>query len=549
MRKLKYKFSAKVVATSIFALAVLVLFLCGCFAVGCYAIGGYAMSGTQELVEYAEAYADFQGMNAQEEAYFLTFIKLLYDFRWWAIVLICLSFLLSVAAFVFLMCGAGHRDGSSDPTLSYLDRIPLDITFLAVSMLILLIWSYVGSELLYFAVWRPDELVFEMIVFSLLATFTALLCLHFFRTLAARVKVGHWWRNTVVYTVCRLIWIGLRWLGGFFLRFFRSISIVWRAAVCVFSVIIIFFVLAIRALYDGFAFFLLIFAAFLILACTVLAAAQMKRLREAGGKLASGDFDYKTDTSHLFWDFKKHAEDLNSTADGMSLAVEERTRSERLKAELITNVSHDIKTPLTSIVNYVSLLKTARDEETRQQYLEVLSRQAQRLKKLTEDLVEASKASTGSLPVELVPTNSTELVNQAVAEYSQRFADSRLEIVFDPPENPVTVLADGRHLWRVLDNLFSNAIKYAMPGTRIYVDIFSGAGEAVIAVKNISREKLNVSPQELMERFVQGDPSRHTEGSGLGLSIARSLTELMGGSFDIQIDGDLFKAVISLRTP
>ena len=163
------------------------------------------------------------------------------------------------------------------------------------------------------------------------------------------------------------------------------------------------------------------------------------------------------------------------------------------------------------------------------------------------DLVEASKASTGNLPVELVPTNTEELIHQAVAEYGEKFAAGHLEPVVTMPDAPISVLADGRHLWRVLDNLFNNAVKYAQPGTRVYIDVRRLDGGAVISVKNISRDRLNVSSEELMERFVRGDTSRHTEGSGLGLSIARSLTELMGGTFDIFIDGDLFKAEIRLK--
>ena len=195
----------------------------------------------------------------------------------------------------------------------------------------------------------------------------------------------------------------------------------------------------------------------------------------------------------------------------------------------------------------MDLLQKEHTPEEETQYLDVLKRQSDKLRRLTLDLVEASKASTGNLTTELVPTNTDELINQAVAEYADRFSQGRLEPVITLPEKTITVLADGRHLWRVLDNLFSNTVKYAQPGTRVYIDARRLDGEAVISVKNISRDRLNVSADELMERFVRGDESRHTEGSGLGLSIARSLTELMGGRFDISIDGDLFKAEIRLK--
>ena len=252
----------------------------------------------------------------------------------------------------------------------------------------------------------------------------------------------------------------------------------------------------------------------------------------------------------MFWEFRRHGENLNSIADGMAIAVEQRIKSERLKTELITNVSHDIKTPLTSIVNYVDLLQRPElSQETRAEYLGVLARQSQRLKKLTEDLVEASKASTGSISVALVPTDLAELVNQAAAEYSERLKAGRLEPVIRFSGEDLTVLADGRLLWRVLDNLLGNVCKYALAGTRVYLDAEPAGDSVRLCVKNISRDPLNVSAEELLERFVRGDRARSSEGSGLGLSIARSLTELQKGSFSLAVDGDLFKAEILLRKP
>ena len=248
----------------------------------------------------------------------------------------------------------------------------------------------------------------------------------------------------------------------------------------------------------------------------------------------------------MYWEFKHHAENLNSIGDGMAAAVEQRMKSERLKTELITNVSHDIKTPLTSIINYVDLLERPHTPEEGAEYLEVLERQSKRLKKLTEDLVEASKASTGNMSVTLAPTSTLEIINQSLAEYGQRMEAGKLSVLINVPEPAPAVRADGRLLWRVMDNLFNNVVKYAMPETRVYVDVRTSEGNAVISVKNISRAALNVSAGELMERFVRGDASRSTEGSGLGLSIAKSLTELQHGQFSISTDGDLFKAEVTL---
>ena len=246
-------------------------------------------------------------------------------------------------------------------------------------------------------------------------------------------------------------------------------------------------------------------------------------------------------------ELKRHAANLNSVQQGIQQAVEEKMKSERLKTQLITNVSHDIKTPLTSIVNYVDLLKKEEmPSDSAREYLEVLDRQSQRLRKLTEDLVEASKASTGNIPVSLAPTDLNVLLSQVCGEYQQRLEKQVLEPVLSLCEPRAAAMADGRLLWRVLDNLMSNICKYAMPGTRVYLTTEREGDTARMVVRNISRYPLNISADELTERFVRGDSSRSTEGSGLGLSIATSLMSLQGGDFRLTIDGDLFKVTLTL---
>ena len=215
-----------------------------------------------------------------------------------------------------------------------------------------------------------------------------------------------------------------------------------------------------------------------------------------------------------------------------------------MKTELITNVSHDIKTPLTSIVNYVDLLQKPHTPAEGEQYLEVLARQSQRLKKLTEDLVEMSKASSGSIPVNLAPVNVVELVNQALAEYEEKLQRANLPVVLTAPQPEILVSADGRLFWRVMDNLLGNCVKYAQPGTRVYVDVVKYEKKVMISVKNISQAELNLPAEELMERFVRGESARKTEGSGLGLNIAKTLMSLQKGKLNLVIDGDLFKAVL-----
>lgn len=237
-------------------------------------------------------------------------------------------------------------------------------------------------------------------------------------------------------------------------------------------------------------------------------------------------------------------------ATGLSEAVDRQVKSERLKADLITNVSHDLKTPLTSIISYVDLLKREDIDNPRvQEYLKVLDQKSTRLKTLTEDLVEASKASSGNVKIDFADINYNEIVEQALGEFEDKTSASKLEMVLNYPDHPVMISADGRHLWRVIENLLNNCCKYALRNSRVYVDIIDNEeeGTASCTIKNISSRPLNISPEELTERFVRGDVSRTTEGSGLGLSIAKSLTRLMNGELIISIDGDLYKASIVLK--
>jgi len=245
-------------------------------------------------------------------------------------------------------------------------------------------------------------------------------------------------------------------------------------------------------------------------------------------------------------EFKNYAEHLNQIGSGMQTALDERMKSEHFKTELITNVSHDIKTPITSIINYVDLLTKEDVENPKvQEYLEVLTRQSARLKKLIEDLIEASKASSGVLKVNWEKCVPEVLLTQAAGEYEERLQAKNLELVIHHPEEELSVLADGRHLWRVFDNLLNNIYKYAQPGTRVYLDLEQDERNVSIVFRNISKSPLHMTGEELQERFVRGDSSRNTEGSGLGLSIAQSLTELMHGSFHLLVDGDFFKVTLT----
>ena len=271
---------------------------------------------------------------------------------------------------------------------------------------------------------------------------------------------------------------------------------------------------------------------------------QQDEIKEALEKIYQGNNEIYLNDSELQGVQKEMAVYINDIEGGFSNAIEESLKSERLKTELITNVSHDIKTPLTSIINYVDLLKKEELQDERiREYVEILDMKSQRLKKLTEDLVEASKVSSGNVKLTIEEINLKELINQSIGEFKDRFEEKGLQIESNMPEG-IKVKADNRYLYRVIENLFSNITKYALENSRVYIDITKEKNKISISMKNISKEKLNISSDELMQRFVRGDKARYTEGSGLGLSIAKSLTELQGGTFDIYIDGDLFKVVI-----
>ena len=461
---------------------------------------------------------------------------------------------LILACFIFLFCSAGHRKGETEPRLNLVDRIPLDLYAAAVVMAcvgIFAFWTnrfFYGDAMYIVRVYNYSiGIQLVLLALTLVGVFFGLI-LALLLSFATRVKCGKWWRNTVIYRVLRLIWRVVKAIWHWFGRVGRMIPIVWRTALIMAALLVINLILCLVAFDYNSGFWLFVWFAFtvVIFAAAIFGAFQMKSLKKAGQQLAEGKFNEKIDTTHMYWEFKSHAENLNSIGDGLSKEVAQRMKSERLKTELITNVSHDIKTPLTSIINYVDLLQKAKTDEERSEYLAVLDRQSHRLKKLTEDLVEASKASTGNMSVNLAPTNTQEIINQSYGEYSAKLEAGRLNTVINIPEPVPVIMADGRLLWRVIDNLFNNVVKYALPETRVYVDVHVEGGEAVISMKNISRAALNISAEELMERFVRGDASRSTEGSGLGLNIARSLTELQHGKFSISTDGDLFKAEIRL---
>lgn len=451
------------------------------------------------------------------------------------------ALLLGGTCFIFLLCAAGHRAGREGITRGYITPVPFDVLTAVTAA-----WIIGIVALTYETAVNIEEPVLLGMLFGAAVLAATLPFIGWCTSLALRVKLGKWWENTLIFRLLRLLWRGLKAICRGIAFIFRSIPLTWRMALMIIAVsfieLFIFFALNLR--YDTDVFFAVWLIEKLILGgAAMYVSAMQRKLQKAGAAMAAGDLERRTDTRGLVWDFKRHGENLNSIADGMSAAVELRMRSERMKTDLITNVSHDIKTPLTSIINYVELLRG--DPEKREEYLEVLSRQSQRLKKLTEDLVEVSKASSGNVEFHPAKNDVAELLRQAVGEYGERLEAAGLEPVVSVAPGSA-VWADGALTWRVLDNLLSNACKYAQPGTRLYIDAAPKGDAMLISFKNVSRSPLNISAEELMERFVRGDAARSGEGSGLGLSIAESLTRLQGGTFTISVDGDLFKAEIML---
>lgn len=339
---------------------------------------------------------------------------------------------------------------------------------------------------------------------------------------------------------------------------FAILPMAWKGLLLLFVVGFVNLFLFILIICDDNVFFVLLLTVFdmAVIWGYLSFLREMVWLHEGAKKIAAGDLDYRVPSDVMHWEFQAHGEALNAIRDGIDAAVEERVqaveeriKSERMRNELLTNVSHDIKTPLTSIINYVGLLqKEPIEGEKAREYIEVLDRQSIRLKKLLEDLLEASKASTGNITVDAMPTSVGELLRQVVGEYAEKLSAAGIEPIITIPAQDAMIFADGRLLWRIFDNLMANIVKYAMPQTRVYLDLSSDASITAVAIKNVSRERLNIDPDELIERFVRGDTSRSTEGSGLGLSIAQSLTELMGGTFQLTIDGDLFKVLLTFPT-
>ena len=454
--------------------------------------------------------------------------------------LIPLSAISIIIMIVYLIWATGHEKGKEGIQLNSIDKISYEIISIVIMFVIGMIMSFVVASI---ESQIPQKILISVFLLCYLIGYACLAV--WVSTTIRRLKAKQFIRSFLTYKVCRWIKVTLE-------KIFRKvtdkqntnrkITIIYWGFVAI-SIILACF------LWSGIGFLILI--AFWIWAYYKLLQynKKLQKINEALRNIYEGNPNVKLNEEELEGTLKIMAKYINDIAGGFTNAIEQSLKSERLKTELITNVSHDIKTPLTSIINYVDLLKKEDIQNAQiEQYIAVLDKKSQRLKKLIEDLVEASKVSSGNVKLNMEVINLKELLNQTVGEFEDKLEKKNLKIEMDLPNENVLIKADNRYLYRVIENVFSNISKYALEGSRVYIKLEKQKEEVYLEFKNISKDKLNISAEELMQRFVRGDKSRYTEGSGLGLSIAKSLTELQGGKFKIDIDGDLFKVEIKWKS-
>lgn len=446
--------------------------------------------------------------------------------------------------FILLMCSAGHSNWIDPYRTPETRGVYLDL--LAAVFLLGLAGILQGADRA-ISILSGRDIVQEILFIAAFGTVTVIWLTLFCYNIVRQVKYGKWWTHTLIYILIRTCFRVLKFFGKSCVRLIKGIPLVITTVFAYLTLCVLEFfgtIFLLNARGD----LMWLLDKLVLFPVVIYAALCCKRLISASEALSKGQLDHKVDTSRMVGELKQHGENLNNIGLGIANAVEERTRSERLKTELITNVSHDLKTPLTSIINYSNLICEEQTENEKiKEYSQVLLRQSERLKKLLENLVEASKATTGNLEVNLAPCEVGVILSQAVGEYQQKLKENELELLIAQPEEPVRIMADGRHLWRVFDNLLNNICKYAQEHSRVYLNVELREGQVLIIFRNMSKYALNVSAEELEERFVRGDRSRHMDGNGLGLSISKSLIELQNGEIKIVVDGDLFKVTLSFK--
>ncbi len=474
----------------------------------------------------------------------LHILTTLYPQRYGAIAVLVLGLVAFFAGLVFLFWSAGkHKDGQTKP--SALNRMPIDLYALLTAFAEYVLIRLMRTAYSWVRVEGPHPGNLSIMLVILWAIVVVALGLTIAFAAQIKVKDGYLWRHSLLGRLVKWLWKLCRQAAKATAAMLRVLPVMWQwlavmgvmgSCLCTVSVLSVWYSV------------LLPVVIVLLVACAALVtygAYCFGSLMSGAARMSRGDLSSKVSEKYLVGSFRDFARQLNALSDTVKSAAEHELRSERMKSELITNISHDIKTPLTSIINFVDLLGKPHTPAQGEEYLQVLSRQSGRMKKLIEDLLELSRASTGNLTVNISSIDLGEAVNQALGEFSDKLDAARLTPVFQNASETVTVSADGRLVWRVLGNLFSNAVKYAMPDTRVYIDLAQAQDGVKLSIKNVSREVLSVSEEDLLERFVRGDASRGSEGSGLGLNIAKSLMEVQGGQLQLSVDGDLFKVTLT----
>ncbi len=460
--------------------------------------------------------------------------------------------ILSVLILLYLLVSVGHKKGVKGISTSDFDKIPLEIIcFIGICLVGMVFGLFIEKFE------TTDFNLMISLIFTVYFT-TFIICSIIFDTVVKRIKSKTFWKTTLIGKIAKvLLKILLKPIHKFkiFSDEVRGTSKYFSNATkkfIMFFFIIVFLAFIVFILFrsDPLLFLLLEFALVAIfIQKMVKAISDYDKIERKLKEMYEGNNQNTLNKEEFLPVFYQSITYLNDVSNGLENAIQDRMKSERLKTELITNVSHDIKTPLTSIINYVDLIKQENiQNEKVKEYIEILDNKSQRLKKLIEDLVEASKVSTGNVKLNLEKINIVELINQAVGEFEDKFEANGLDIVINTNVSEIYIMVDSRYMYRIIENLFSNISKYALQNSRVYIDLQKIEEKVSIKMKNISKDKLNIPAEELMQRFVRGDKSRTTEGSGLGISIAQNLTEIQNGKFNLIIDGDLFKTEIEFCT-
>ena len=488
----------------------------------------------------------------------MSLIKVADIIKYPLLALLVLFLLAAILDLGMIMSGIGRRskDDTNEIPTRFIDRIPFDLLIIIMSaivafvVILMVLTSVADIKKNNLVLWNAVILILAMVFSSVLLLFSI--------TLATRIKYGHVYRNTLIFRIIA----GIRKKAGKENEGYFKVPFTGKVLITISLMTLLEVFVTLWFLFDyithenellsefKFTYFAIfqLFVTFVLGSLFFMMAINLYHLRLSSRKLAHRNFDYSDDTTILFGDFREISNDFENIKDDMIRAMEEKNKSVQLRNELIANISHDIKTPLTSIINYSDIVSSGgcTDEELKN-YLGVISHQSQKLNDLLQSLIEVSKISSGQIEAKFEYLDIGIYLSQVIEEFSASLEEKGLTPDISMPDKSIAIHCDSSMLWRVFENLLNNILKYAMPDTRVYFEVTEEDGRAVISIKNMSAQKITLSPEELLQRFKRNDKSRSGGGNGLGLSIAKSFTEFQNGTFDIDVDGDLFKTVLTFE--